>query len=101
MIRVAKPRHPPGWRMLPAIAAGTTHSLALLADGSVVGWGSDSYGKSTPPDGLSDVVAIAAGQYYSLALRADGTVVAWGVYIWGQPTSVSETSLLKGGIDCS
>ena len=41
-----------------AIAAGDWHSLALKADGSIVGWGSNEYGQATPPDG-NDFVAIA------------------------------------------
>jgi alpha-tubulin suppressor-like RCC1 family protein len=76
-----------------AVAAGTTHSLALRADGSVVAWGDDVWGqlgdggtntaRSTPVavSGLgagSGVVAVAAGGFHSLALRADGSVLAWG-----------------------
>jgi len=61
-----------------AIAAGGMHSLALRADGTILGWGDDWYGQSTPPPSLTNVVAIAAGELYSLALRADGTVVGWG-----------------------
>ncbi len=78
-----------GKRQLPALAqpalqveVGGAHGLALLRDGTVVGWGSpsglDLHGQETPPEGLADVVAIAAGDLHSLALRADGTVVAWG-----------------------
>src|SRR5688572_6847253 len=62
-----------------ALAAGL-HSLALRADGTVVGWGhqEDSNDLDVPP-GLSNVIAVAAGYSHSLALRADGTVLAWGV----------------------
>jgi hypothetical protein len=51
-----------------AIAAGTWHSLALKKDGSIVGWGSNSYGQASPPDG-NDFIAIAAGYSHSLAIR--------------------------------
>ena len=61
-----------------AIAAGADDSLALKADGTVVGWGVNAYGETTIPSGLSNVVAVAAGEYHSLALKADGTVVGWG-----------------------
>ena len=44
-----------------AIAAGDIHSLALKADGTVVGWGYNGYGQTTIPAGLTNVVAIAAG----------------------------------------
>lgn len=69
-----------------AVAGGTAHSLALLPDGTVVGWGSDLVGEATPPSGLAGVVAIAAGSHLSVALKADGTVVAWGRDDFGQVT---------------
>jgi hypothetical protein len=67
-----------------AIAAGAWHSLALKADGTVVGWGWDYFGQATNTLGLSNVVAIAAGLVHSLALKADGTVVGWGDNDTGQ-----------------
>jgi len=79
-----------------AIAAGTTHALALRSDGTVWAWGGNYYSQAgnnadgtfcripVQIDGLSDVVAITAGALYSLALQADGTVWAWGVNSCGQ-----------------
>jgi hypothetical protein len=61
-----------------AIAAGGIHILALQSDGTVVGFGDDSFGQATPPAGLSNVVAVSAGLLHSLALKSDGTVVGWG-----------------------
>ena len=61
-----------------AVAAGTAHSLALRADGTVAAWGDSTYGQISVPIGLTNVVAIAAGDLHSLALKSDGTVVAWG-----------------------
>jgi Regulator of chromosome condensation (RCC1) repeat len=79
-----------------AVCAGMSHSLALRADGTVVGWGGNGLGEATgektlPPGPrttngvvrfaghiLSNVTAIAAGRTHSLALKGDGTVVAWG-----------------------
>ncbi|WP_164821319.1 X2-like carbohydrate binding domain-containing protein [Paenibacillus koleovorans] len=61
-----------------AISAQNNHALALKRDGKVVGWGTNSRGKATPPEGLTDVVAISAGISHSLALKRDGTVVSWG-----------------------
>jgi hypothetical protein len=68
------------------IAAGYYHSLALKADGTVVGWGRNNYGQTNPPAGLNNVVAIAAGYDHSLALKADGSVVGWGWNGDGQTT---------------
>lgn len=67
-----------------AIAAGTSHSLALRSNRTVVAW--DWQGSLPVPAGLSDVVAIAAGYDHSLALKSDGTVVAWGGNEYGQAT---------------
>ena len=61
-----------------AIAAGETHGLALLADGTVATWGYNDYGQCDVPEDLTDVVAITGGDLHSLALKSDGTVVAWG-----------------------
>jgi alpha-tubulin suppressor-like RCC1 family protein len=77
-----------------AIAAGTTHSLALRTNGVVVGWGDgrkkqlgsnlDLATAPTDVTGTSDIVAIAAGVAHSLALKSDGTVLAWGDDEFGQ-----------------
>lgn len=97
-----------------AIAVGQNHSLALKTDGTVLGWGDNSYWQATGMASaneshaaglvvysgqvLSNVVAIAAGNEYgqfgmgcrySLALKRDGTVVGWGM-IHGKPVSVPE-----------
>lgn len=74
---------------LTAVAAGSFHSLALRADGNVVGWGMNNKGQIDIPPSATNVVAIAAGGLfnegeYSMALRADGTVVAWGDNTCGQ-----------------
>jgi hypothetical protein len=78
---------PQGLSDVAAIAAGSNHSLALLGDGTVTGWGRPSSGLpqydtyyeiAIPPAGLANVTAIAAGGDFSLALLGDGTVVGWG-----------------------
>jgi alpha-tubulin suppressor-like RCC1 family protein len=79
-----------GLSNVTAIAGGSAHSLALLANGTVMAWGDNSYGQlgtgggignqPTPVaiGGLSNVTAIAAGYYHSLALLSNGKVMAWG-----------------------
>ena len=69
---------PPSLSNVVAIAVGRLHSLALKGDGTVVGWGDNTYGQAAPPSGLSGVSSIAAGWYHSLARKSDGTVIAWG-----------------------
>jgi len=71
------------------IAAGSSFSLALLDDGTVMAWGENQSGElgngSTnnslvpiPVPGLTDVTAIAAGEADGYALLSNGKVMAWG-----------------------
>jgi alpha-tubulin suppressor-like RCC1 family protein len=93
-----------------AIAAGATHSLALLSDGTVRAWGNNDYGqlgdgtvttRLTPVKvlHLSSVIAIVAGAAHSLAVRSDGTVRGWGNNGHGQlgngKTSVVQVTPVK------
>jgi alpha-tubulin suppressor-like RCC1 family protein len=111
-----------GKRMVAA-AASRNHSLALCADGTLAGWGSNLNGElgtgttassQTPvAAGVGGalagrtVVAIATGSFFSLALGADGMVAAWGSNSSGQlgnggyttstvPVAVSTTGALAG-----
>jgi len=62
------------------VACGSGHRLALLEDGSVVGWGANEYGQCNPPPGLV-ATQIAAKTYCSFIIWEDGTAVEWG---WGK-----------------
>jgi alpha-tubulin suppressor-like RCC1 family protein len=85
-----------GLSEVTAIAAGENYALALLADGTVMAWGSDGYGElgdggtawgddvPAAVTGLTGVTAIAAGGHGSLALLNNGTVMAWGGNDFGQ-----------------
>ena len=75
-----------------SVAAGGFHSLAVMQDGSVMAWGSNSAGQlgvgtsgpgtdslyPTSIPTLTGVASVAAGQYHSLALDGAGNVTAWG-----------------------
>src|SRR5437879_8895689 len=105
-----------------AVAAGSSHALALKSNGAVLAWGNNASGElgdgSAPTDhatpvsvsGLgpgSGVVKIAAGVAFSLALKSDGTVLAWGNNASGElgdgsaptghATPVSVSGLWRGG----
>ena len=78
-----------------AISAGCKHSLALLENGTVMAWGSNTQGElgdgnTTNTDEpvavkkLEKVIAISAGGDFSLALLENGTVMAWGDNSYGQ-----------------
>lgn len=72
------------------ISAASQSAHALLADGTVVGWGSNQSFQLAAPEalvksavpipiaGLGNVIAIDSGREHGLALLADGTVMAWG-----------------------
>jgi alpha-tubulin suppressor-like RCC1 family protein len=97
------------------ISAGANHSLALLDDGTVVGWGDNSHGqaKGVESSGLAtgqfggnvsgasgelldDVVAVSAGGNHSLALRTDSGVVAFGSnYVNQCSTPPSATGVIQ------
>jgi alpha-tubulin suppressor-like RCC1 family protein len=75
------PMVPLGLNNAVAVAAGSSHSVALRNDGTVVEWPIDlSVPFATPrlPAGLSNVIAISLSQdgFGALALHSDGTVVA-------------------------
>ena len=65
-------------------AAGVAHSLSLLEDGSVIGWGASDHKQtvlqspSLPLFNGRKAVTISAGYFHSLALLNDGSVVGWG-----------------------
>ncbi|HEY0406156.1 MAG TPA: S8 family serine peptidase [Pyrinomonadaceae bacterium] len=91
---------------LSSINAGFRHTIALMSDGTVWGWGSNSNGQlgfspvgggGPLPDpslqtallpvqisGLAGTTAIVAGNAHNVALKADGTVWTWGANSFGQ-----------------
>jgi alpha-tubulin suppressor-like RCC1 family protein len=78
------------------VAAGAKYSLALLSNGTVLGWGGDEFGelgngvhvaREAAPvavSGLHEVAAISAGHKFSLALLRNGTVMSWGYNQYGK-----------------
>jgi alpha-tubulin suppressor-like RCC1 family protein len=73
-----------------AISAAYWHSLGLKSDGSIVAWGTDTFGVcSAIPAPNRDFVAVAAGYKHSLGLKSDGSIVAWG-YGTSDPYNVPE-----------
>lgn len=75
------------------IAAGTFHSLALDAHGTLSAWGKNQYGQigngstddqTSPVDIMQNVVSVSAGSEHSLAVTSDGTLWVWGRNQHGQ-----------------
>ena len=96
-----------------AIASDTEGAYALLSNGMILSWGSNSKGQlgvgpepdvtavpvyvcavgATPPCGsdsyLHGITAIAAGTKHALALTEGGEVVGWGDNAYGALTGIS------------
>ena len=76
--------------VVKSLAAGWSHTCALLGDGGLVCWGTNTKGQlgdatfiqsrsPVPVYGLSEgVQAVVAGHRHTCALRADGGVKCWG-----------------------
>ncbi len=78
-----------------AITAGTSHTCATRAIGSVVCWGGNSFGqvgdgttvnqlRPSPVSGLLEVSSLAAGQDFTCARWGGGFVSCWGSNLAGQ-----------------
>jgi alpha-tubulin suppressor-like RCC1 family protein len=86
------------------ISAGSSHTVALRANGTAWGWGRNNLGqlgtnnttsRSSPVSvvgGYTDWVQISAGDYFTVAIRANGTAWAWGRNNYGQLGDNSTTS---------
>jgi alpha-tubulin suppressor-like RCC1 family protein len=96
------------WTNVSAVSAGLNHSLALLDNGDVYGWGSNasfalcdpnaSLNISTPRLLASGVVAIGAGHNTSHLIKSDRTVWSCGANTSGQlgdNTNVGKSSLTQ------
>jgi len=89
-------------KIIEKISGGSSRSIALCSDGSLVGWGNAAWGTLAniqPSGGSTDVPAamdpagaltgkrvvdIESADQHSMALCSDGTVVVWGSSFHGQ-----------------
>jgi hypothetical protein len=53
-----------------AIAAGSSHTVAIRLDGTVVAWGLNTSGQCNVPADLGPCIAIAAGGGHTVAIQA-------------------------------
>ncbi|KAL0210396.1 hypothetical protein RCL1_004832 [Eukaryota sp. TZLM3-RCL] len=76
------------------LSAGTSHSAAVLADGTVKTWGSGANGRlghgnteeqlrPKTVDGITDAVSVSCGNTHTLVLRSNGQVLACGHNFYG------------------
>ena len=60
----------------PSVSAGGDHTCGVKTDSSVACWGSNAYGKSTPPAG--SFTSVSVGQDHTCGVKTGGSVVCWG-----------------------
>ncbi len=62
------------------VFAGAYHNVAMRRDGSLIAWGTNSYGilQEPVPLGLSNVLSMAFGPDFGVAARSDGRIAIWG-----------------------
>lgn len=88
------PAHVPSLTDVVSVSAGGAHSLAVLANGNLFAWGSNSHGQLGVGTGVSQTVvptlvmgdtrSVAAGLLHSLFLLRDGTLGGAGQNDFGQ-----------------
>ena len=64
------------------VSAGRYHNCAVKSDRTLVCWGFNSHGQSTPPEGT--FMQVSGGQYHTCGVRTDGTLACWGANSQGQ-----------------
>lgn len=83
----ATPAEVAALRGASSISVGSSHALARMADGAVLGWGDGALGQLTDgaasaqpvaQAGVAQTMAVLALNDLSFALQQDGRVLAWG-----------------------
>lgn len=86
------------------VSASSTHSMAIMADGTLWGWGSNYKGqlgdgttedRATPVKIMDNVVSVSAGYEYTMAIKTDGSLWAWGNNLFGRLGDGSDKSQLR------
>jgi len=92
-------RRPDLPKNIASVATGSSHTLALTAEGKVFAWGLNHSGQCDVPEDLEGVIAITAGEFeaYSAALLKNGKVRVWGNH--AEPANnVPELVAIAGGM---
>jgi alpha-tubulin suppressor-like RCC1 family protein len=93
----------PGARAVKAIAAGSSHALALTEAGTIISWGQSDFGAlgrglnassaAAPLRSPTGVQSLAAHGSTSIAVLANGRIMTWGsVRPWTRPPEEARTT---------
>ena len=88
---------------------GANESLAAAygfggAAGSVVAWGSNTYGQTNVPKSLTGIASVASGSTFNLSMAGNGTLSGWGNNSQGQisiPAGLTNVVAFAGGTNFS
>jgi alpha-tubulin suppressor-like RCC1 family protein len=65
-----------------SVSAGDFYTCGVRTDETVVCWGENQFGQSSPPAGMFK--SVSAGSDHTCGVRANETVVCWGDNRYGQ-----------------
>jgi len=71
------------------LTAGYHYACGIIADNSVVCWGNNDYGQSSPPSGA--FTQISAGSHHTCGLKTNGSIACWGWDDYAQASPPSGT----------
>jgi alpha-tubulin suppressor-like RCC1 family protein len=66
------------------IAAGEYFSVAILLNGTIIGWGNSSDSRLAVPTGLPPATDISASGSHTLARLSNGSAICWGSNTYGE-----------------
>ena len=83
---------PPSGNDFTHVSVGAGAATVVKSDGSLVSWGTDTYGQVTDTPVGNDFTQVAGGLFHSVALKSDGSLMSWGWDFYGQVSNTPTTN---------